>query len=145
MILHSKNRGQKVLPLTNDQIIRCVVEGRKKPLVLAMNTCTCGCGSKLNGKSLFLQGHDAKLKSFLRQVLDGRESADKIPIEVIQRRDIISFLKIHPELKGIIPSDVLPEGGRTIQKEKGKQTQCRQQRKPIYGATTRWPTLPSTG
>ena len=34
--------------------------------------CLCGCGAKVYGKRLFLQGHDAKLKSQLLNQVKGR-------------------------------------------------------------------------
>lgn len=41
--------------------------------------CQCGCGNPTSG-GMFRQGHDAKLKSILRKVMDGRmEPTDRWP------------------------------------------------------------------
>lgn len=36
------------------------------------NPCMCGCGGKVYGKRVFLQGHDAKLKSQLLKQVKGK-------------------------------------------------------------------------
>lgn len=65
--------------------------------------CTCGCGDKTKG-GMFIQGHDAKLKSLLLSISrkeDGFGVKLIKPVTVL-RQDQIGFLKTMPELAKIV-------------------------------------------
>ena len=89
--------------LTADQIIKRVVEGSDEAILI--ETCTCGCGGKVKRKgSLFCIGHDAKLKSRLQKVCDGKIPAADIPREAVERKPLISFLTSRHDLRDVIPN-----------------------------------------
>ena len=91
---------------TADQIISRIREGNVvKPVRPVVVNCTCGCQQPIPSqrkRSLFLQGHDAKLKSLLIRVLDGLESSERIPSEAVERREFIMFLKSRSDLRDIL-------------------------------------------
>lgn len=45
--------------------------------------CLCGCGRENNPGRKFKQGHDARVKSRIKKVKSGKESADTLPDELI--------------------------------------------------------------
>ena len=92
--------------LTTEQIMSKVRNsGATKPVRPVVINCTCGCGKAIppqRTRSLFLQGHDAKLKSLLIRVLEGQAAPDSIPQEAIDRQEYIGFLKSRPELRALL-------------------------------------------
>jgi hypothetical protein len=48
---------------------------RRQARGMATKMCECGCGQETSG-GMFRQGHDAKLKSKLRKIVDGRLEGD---------------------------------------------------------------------
>ena len=65
--------------------------------------CLCGCGGPLEKRSgptqtMFLNGHDAKLKGKALKVIRGKAEPDTIPVIAKALRSKLGFLKTRPEL-----------------------------------------------
>jgi hypothetical protein len=53
---------------------------RRRARGMAVKKCECGCGQETSG-GMFRQGHDAKLKSKLRKIVNGKLEGDPVLAE----------------------------------------------------------------
>ena len=65
--------------------------------------CVCGCGGQLekregSAQTMYLAGHDAKLKAKALNVIRGKAEPDTIPEIAKALRSKLGFLKTRPEL-----------------------------------------------
>ena len=75
-----------------------VAQWTEKPI------CVCGCGGQLekaakaSAQTMYLVGHDAKLKAKALSVIRGKAEPDTIPEIAKALRNKLGFLKTQPEL-----------------------------------------------
>jgi len=79
-------------------------------------TCACGCGGALSSAAKrFVVGHDGRAKAVARKIARGEMPPEDAPVELIIRRNEISFLVRNPEFRRVMEAwDALYTGtGKT--------------------------------
>ena len=95
--------------LAREESVATITDATEKPkLEVAPRQCGCGCNDPLITSiptRRFHQGHDARAKSFVRNVLAGKRSPQEIPQILLDIMDEVPSLRSDRELRKVLLSE----------------------------------------